>query len=471
MAGSALDIEVCVVGGGPAGSTLACRLATMGYETVLVERHPFPRPHVGEAISPGTWALLEMLGARSAVEAAGFPRAVEARVLWGAPEVRRPLGEEPGIGVDRGTFDELLLERAKEAGATVLQPAVARRPTPTAEGWELPVLTESGPLVVGSRFLADASGRARLLGGSRRSTAPRMVALHALWDGSGVGRGQTLVEAQPESWLWGTHLPGGSFRAMAFLQPELLLRRRREGRTAKHLYRELLLGSSLFRSLAAEGWMKEEAGVCDATCYVDDDPIGETWAKVGEAGFAIDPLSSSGVQAAIQAGIAASVAIDTILAGGDADAATAYFREHQRHAVENHARLAAESYRGCAAHAAETFWRRLAEGPPPLPVATSAAPLEDLLPKPVRLSPGADLPPTPCVVNGRVELRRALSHPSLPRAVAYLGGVELAPLLDRLSPDRSLSEVVEEWSRSLPAASARTVAGWLATRGLLVAAA
>src|ERR1700681_230367 len=38
--------DVCVIGGGPAGSTTAHRLASLGHEVCLIERHSFPRHHI-----------------------------------------------------------------------------------------------------------------------------------------------------------------------------------------------------------------------------------------------------------------------------------------------------------------------------------------------------------------------------------------------------------------------------------------
>jgi flavin-dependent dehydrogenase len=459
-----LDAEVCVVGGGPAGAALACRLATLGRRVVVVERHPFPRPHVGESVSPGVWPLLELLGARAAVEAAGFERAADARVCWGGPERRRFMGVQPGITVDRGEFDALLLERARAAGATILQPATARRAAAVGGGggWVVPVSTAEGTRTVRARFVADASGRRRVLGGRRRRTSPRTLALHACWRGVGA---RTLVEARPDYWLWGARLPGGTFRAMAFVEPELVRAARGLGR----LYRELVAAAPLFgHVLGREARIEGGVHACDATCYAADDPIDATSVKVGEAAFAIDPLSSSGVQTAIQTGVAASAAVHSILSeAGEVDAAVAYYREHQRHAVERHARLAARSYADCASYAAEPFWRRRAAEPPQPPVARAPVPLEDLLPLRVRLARGSTLEPTPCVIGDRIGLRRALSHPALARPVAFLGDSELAPLLDRLGADRRLADVVEDWARSVTPAAAYSIAGWLASRGLL----
>lgn len=464
MAPADLDAEVCVVGGGPAGSALACRLAALGRRVVVVERHAFPRPHVGESVSPGVWPLLELLGARAQVEAAGFPRAGAARVRWGGPE-RRLESAEPGMTVDRGAFDQLLLDRAREAGATILQPATARRAAAAEGGWVVAVATADGTRTVRARFVADASGRRRVLGGRRTRTSPRTLALHACWRKAGDSGAQTLVEARPEHWLWGAHLPDGTFRAMAFVDPRVVRTERDIGR----LYRELVAAAPLFGPVLA-GAASIEGGVqaCDATCYAAGDPIDATSVKVGEAAFAIDPLSSSGVQTAIQTGVAASAAVHSILSDdGEVDAAVAYFREHQRHAVERHARLAARSYGDCATYAAEPFWRRRAGDAPEPPVARAPVALEDLLQLPVRLADGATLEPAPCVIGDRVRLRRALAHPALARPVAFLGDSELAPLLDRLGAGRRLGDVVEDWGRAVTPAAAYSIAGWLAARGLL----
>jgi flavin-dependent dehydrogenase len=51
----------------------------------------------------------------------------------------------------------------------------------------------------------------------------------------------------------------------------------------------------------------------DASAYFEARLIGDGFIKVGEAAMAADPLSSSGIQLAIQSGIAASVIVNTLL--------------------------------------------------------------------------------------------------------------------------------------------------------------
>jgi flavin-dependent dehydrogenase len=471
--------EVCVVGGGPAGAALAARLARLGRDVVVVERHRFPRAHVGESLSPAIWPLLDTLGVGEQVATAGSTPAAEARVRWradGEARVRVDNGAslERGLTVDRGIFDAILLQHARSAGATVLTGAAARRPVRRDEGWDVPL----DGSVLRARFLADASGRRRLLGGRRKPTSPRTLALHAIWDdGPAPDDAQTRIEALADGWLWGAHLPGGGFRAMAFVDPQALVTAGDGGR----LYRGLLAASSMFADLLSGARLIGRVQACDATSYAADAPIDTHSVKVGEAAFAIDPLSSSGVQTAIQTGVAAAAAVHSILApDGDDGAAITFYDEHQRHSIERHAATAASIYAEQRSHADAEFWRRRAAGhvghagtPHPARAnapAPDARSLAGLLPRRVQLAPAAALRDTPCLVGDRIELRRALAHPDLERPVAFLGGSELAPLLDDLQASASLQDAVCGWERRLPRGRARDIARWLHTRGLIEAA-
>ena len=89
------DADVCVIGGGPAGAALACRFAMLGHSAIVVERHPFPRPR-GRVDQPGVWPLAEVLGARTAIEAARF-RARSGHACDGAPR-RRGARRRPSPG-------------------------------------------------------------------------------------------------------------------------------------------------------------------------------------------------------------------------------------------------------------------------------------------------------------------------------------------------------------------------------------
>lgn len=443
--------DVCVLGGGPAGSVCALRLARLGHRVVLVERRPFPRPHVGEALSPGVPALLDVLGLRHALD--GSVPSSGALVRW-EDATARPVEPDPrAVTVDRGRFDHVLLTAARAEGVAVRQPARAGRPRRGPDGWDVPLRHD----VLRARFLVDASGRHRATGGTTTATGARTLALHAVWPGAGP----TRIGTGPRTWCWGAPLPDGAFRAMAFVDPDLL---RHYAYDVRRLYHHLLDTTGLF----ADRPSSLDVAVCDATSYRDDHPVTEDCVKVGEAAYTLDPLTSSGVDSAVQSAMAAAVTANTLLSGGDRDAALAFYRDSRDRAAARHAAWTAAHYHRHETHRDQPFWRRRAAPPPPdaRPAPTPLTP--DCLHRPVRLAADAAVVPTPCPVGDVVTLRRALSHPALPRPVAHVGDAELAPLLDCLEHAPSVADLLRTWSARLPAGQAEATMKWLFGAGLLV---
>jgi len=66
--------DVLVVGGGPAGSTIAALLAERGRDVVVLEKARHPRFHIGESLLPANAALFDRLGVRDAVERIGIAK-------------------------------------------------------------------------------------------------------------------------------------------------------------------------------------------------------------------------------------------------------------------------------------------------------------------------------------------------------------------------------------------------------------
>lgn len=53
------DFDVGIIGGGPAGSSMAAYLAKAGVSCVIFEGELFPRPHVGESLVPSSTRIFK----------------------------------------------------------------------------------------------------------------------------------------------------------------------------------------------------------------------------------------------------------------------------------------------------------------------------------------------------------------------------------------------------------------------------
>ena len=125
--------DAVVIGGGPAGSTVACLVARKGWKVALLESKPFPRPKVcGEYLSAANIILLEALGIADDYHSLAGPEVRQVGVFSGNHSITTPLNAPHnqrhakwGRALGRDILDTMLLEHARSAGATVFQPCVA----------------------------------------------------------------------------------------------------------------------------------------------------------------------------------------------------------------------------------------------------------------------------------------------------------------------------------------------------------
>ena len=118
--------DVAIAGAGLAGAALALILAKAGARVALVDAGHFPREKLcGEFLSPEAWGALDRLGLAGEVAGSGFQpiRRVRLTTPRGTvleAEIVGPDGQ-PGIGLSRWALDDLLVRRARAAGASVFE--------------------------------------------------------------------------------------------------------------------------------------------------------------------------------------------------------------------------------------------------------------------------------------------------------------------------------------------------------------
>ena len=190
-----LQCDVLVIGGGPAGSTIAAQLAGRGRDVVLIEKAHHPRFHIGESLLPANVELFERLGVRADVERIGMQK-------WGVEFVSPDHDHKSFVEfaeawdksmpyawqVRRSELDELLFRRAAACGARTFEGLRARRVAFDAEGASVAIEAEdAGPQTWRARFVVDASGRDTLLANQfkckQKNTRHNSSALYAHYRG------------------------------------------------------------------------------------------------------------------------------------------------------------------------------------------------------------------------------------------------------------------------------------------------
>lgn len=358
------DVDVLIVGGGPAGATAALNLAPLR-RVAVVDRAAEPSPRIGESLPGVARRLFRDMGLLDAFLAADHEPCYGQRSVWGDPHpqeldaLRDPDGH--GWHLDRVAFERWLRGVARERGAELIAPAVVEHIERDAEGWRVEI---APAMQLHARIVIDAAGRAAPLArrlGAQTRVDDRLVCgwLYGRDAGDG-GRGLTYVEATEDGWWYTAPFARGR-RVLAFHTdadlPAARIARDRDALLA-------LAGSTpeLGSLLASAAFVADEtAGFTAANSATLDPPAGNGFLAAGDAALAFDPLSSQGILNALFTGLAAAEAADSVLAG-DAGALPRY-----RGIIDG----IAEAYR---AHLAQwygleqrwpeaEFWRRRAGAP------------------------------------------------------------------------------------------------------------
>jgi hypothetical protein len=190
---------------------------------------------------------------------------------------------------------------------------------------------------------------------------------------------------------------------------------------------------------------------------------------VGEANYSLDPLSSTGVEKALQSALIGAAVVNTLLNYPErSNLCTQFYRDRQQEAVTTHTAWMNQYYREVERYAGEPFWNARRAASPLYPNAPRAKQLsQPRLTTSVRLAPEVSLTKETCVIHDEIATRPGLRAPSLVRPLVFLDGIEVGLLLADLASNPSWQDLLASWSRRIAPGSAERVAAWLWEKRIL----
>ena len=321
-------VDVAVIGGGPAGSTAAAMLRQFGRTVVQFEKTPHPRFHIGESLLPFTLGLFKKTGALPVLQAAGFVPKWGGRFQTADDKLGHTFyfadaffPEFPGAWqVLRSKFDHLLLEHSRSCGTDVRENHTVRDVAFDADGVTLQVKDATGtPYGLRARYLADATGRdaflATKLSLKRPDAALRKVAIFAHFKNArrdtGRDAGNTISFLIRGGWIWWIPLADDITSIGVVVDGEVF---KRAGMAPEEYFSFVMSRVPALTERLQHAARLAEVHVTSDFSYSTTALAGDRWLLLGDAGFFLDPIFSSGVHLAVTSGIAAAEAMHQSLA-------------------------------------------------------------------------------------------------------------------------------------------------------------
>jgi flavin-dependent dehydrogenase len=320
--------DVLVVGGGPAGSTIATLLSRRGERVLLVEKDRHPRFHIGESLLPMNMPLFEELGVSDEIARIGIPKyGVEFVSPWhaGSPSMMEfALGWDKSLTqayeVRRSEFDHVLLKHAAAHGTEVIEGCRITGVEFPADG--VVIATAKGDdgqeRQFQAKFLVDASGRDTLLAskfGTKVSNKHHHSAsVYGHFTGAyrlpGKAAGNITLYWFDHGWFWYIPLLDGTTSVGVVCHADFIKNRKTDVTT---FFKDVI---ELSPELAARLRNAEMTGPATATgnySYKSNRIFGPGYIMVGDDYGFVDPVFSSGVLLAMQGGFFAADAVTACL--------------------------------------------------------------------------------------------------------------------------------------------------------------
>lgn len=323
--------DVVVIGGGPAGSTIAPLLAKRGWRVLQVEKDVHPRFHIGESLLPMNLPILDRLGVLNEIQRIGV---VKYGAEFNIPDTERNLGPityrfaeaiDPiypyAYQVRRSEFDQALFTHSQRSGVDTREGIRVTKVEfgATDDHFVHGLDADGKPQLWTTRYVVDATGRdtflSRKLNLKKRNPKHNSAAIFGHFDQvprrAGENTGNISIYWFDHGWFWMIPLQDGSMSVGAVCWPEYL--RTRGSDLTKFLWDSIRLCPPVndrMRSASLVGGIVRATGNFS---YASKQMGGHGYLLVGDAYAFIDPVFSSGVFLAMNSAELGAEVVDATL--------------------------------------------------------------------------------------------------------------------------------------------------------------
>src|SRR5215510_1714369 len=313
------NYDVIVMGGGPAGSSVASILAREGRSVVLFEKEEFPRHHIGESLMTDTYWTFQRMGILEKLKQSPFVRKYSVQFANSAGRESRPFyffeanHHESAVTwqVTRAAFDKFLLEHAKEQGAVINQGTPVKRVLfegDRAVGVDVQV-RDGSIQNFKAKVVVDATGQQAILsnkfGWRVRDPKLKKAVLYSYFKGASrepdLNGGATLVlrtERGSAGWFWYIPLENDITSVGVVADPDYLHKGR--GKDLAKIFQQEVDKCEAVRRRVAEAERVDKIYSIIDYSYRSKQCAGDGFILIGDAYGFLDPIYSSGVLLALK---------------------------------------------------------------------------------------------------------------------------------------------------------------------------
>jgi len=329
------NYDVIIIGAGPAGSSAATILAEHGHRVLVLEKHKFPRYHIGESLLPFTNAPLKRLGLINKMRQSAFVKKYSVQFVAPSGKASQPFYFNTRYPDDvaqtwqvlRAEFDEMVANHARSKGADIIEEVTVKRLLKDEEDSVVGVLAvdkEGNETEYRAPMTLDCSGKdafaAVRQGWRRKDPKLNKIAVWTYYKGAkrdeGMDEGATTVAFVPEKgWFW--YIPQHDNMVSVGVVAEGKYLSRDGVRDPKAMFDREVSRNKCIEEYLSPGESTGDYYITSEYSFHSEYCACKGLLLVGDAFCFLDPVFSSGLMLALKSGVMAGDAVHEAITKGD----------------------------------------------------------------------------------------------------------------------------------------------------------